>query len=58
MAFAALANDMRDEIAIQSTDAPHPQGRILVVDDEPNICRLLSRYLARIGYEIERRRYS
>jgi response regulator RpfG family c-di-GMP phosphodiesterase len=27
--------------------------RILVVDDEPNICRLLQRYLGRIGYEVE-----
>ncbi|MEX2584584.1 MAG: HD domain-containing phosphohydrolase [Gemmatimonadota bacterium] len=41
------------EPAILNATAPHPMGRILVVDDEPNICRLLSRYLARIGYEIE-----
>ena len=27
-------------------------GQILVVDDEPNICRLLQRYLGRIGYEV------
>jgi response regulator RpfG family c-di-GMP phosphodiesterase len=26
---------------------------ILVVDDEPNICRLLERYLRRIGYEVQ-----
>lgn len=32
---------------------PHPVGRILVVDDEPNICRLLSRYLTKIGYQVE-----
>jgi len=29
-----------------------PAGRVLVVDDEPNICRLLSRYLGRQGYEV------
>jgi putative two-component system response regulator len=28
-------------------------GRILAVDDEPNICRLLDRYLTRLGYEVE-----
>jgi response regulator RpfG family c-di-GMP phosphodiesterase len=28
-------------------------GRILVVDDEPNICRLLQRYLGRLGYSVE-----
>jgi putative two-component system response regulator len=33
-------------------DTP-PVHRILVVDDEPNICRLLSRYLGRLGYEVE-----
>jgi len=27
--------------------------RILVVDDEPNICRLLQRYLGRLGFEVE-----
>ena len=53
MALAALAHDIREESATAGMAAPHPQGRILVVDDEPNICRLLSRYLARIGYEIE-----
>lgn len=36
-----------------ATPAPHPTGRILVVDDEPNICRLLSRYLTRLGYAVE-----
>jgi putative two-component system response regulator len=28
-------------------------GRILVVDDEVNICRLLERYLARFGHEVQ-----
>lgn len=28
-------------------------GRILAVDDEPNICRLLKRYLSRLGYEVD-----
>jgi putative two-component system response regulator len=36
--------------------AGHPDpvgGRILCVDDEPNICRLLDRYLTRLGYEVQ-----
>lgn len=33
--------------------APVTADRILVVDDEPNICRLLQRYLGRLGYEVE-----
>lgn len=32
---------------------PQTASRILVVDDEPNICRLLHRYLSRLGYEVE-----
>lgn len=32
--------------------APETADRILVVDDEPNICRLLQRYLGRLGYEV------
>ena len=32
---------------------PVTADRILVVDDEPNICRLLQRYLGRLGYEVE-----
>ena len=32
---------------------PTKADRILVVDDEPNICRLLQRYLSRLGYEVE-----
>jgi response regulator RpfG family c-di-GMP phosphodiesterase len=31
---------------------PTAEGRILVIDDEPNICRLLQRYLGRLGYEV------
>src|SRR5687768_8858925 len=55
MANAALAYDARDEMTTTTKNvvAPHPMGRILVVDDEPNICRLLNRYLTRLGYEIE-----
>jgi len=42
-------------------DTPHPvhaplnltEGRILVVDDETNICRLLDRFLTRLGYTIQ-----
>jgi response regulator RpfG family c-di-GMP phosphodiesterase len=29
-----------------------PKGRILVVDDETNICRLLERFLGRLGHEV------
>lgn len=32
---------------------PPETGRILIVDDEPNICRLLARYFSRLGYEVE-----
>jgi response regulator RpfG family c-di-GMP phosphodiesterase len=32
---------------------PTAEGRILVIDDEPNICRLLQRYLGRLGYEVQ-----
>jgi response regulator RpfG family c-di-GMP phosphodiesterase len=53
MANAAMVQEMAQEPALVVSVSPHPMGRILVVDDEPNICRLLSRYLARIGYEIE-----
>jgi putative two-component system response regulator len=52
MSNAALAHDRMDE-QLTGVVQPHPMGRILVVDDEPNICRLLSRFLARLGYEIE-----
>lgn len=30
-----------------------PGGTILVVDDEPNICRLLERYLGRLGHTVQ-----
>ncbi|HET8656218.1 MAG TPA: HD domain-containing phosphohydrolase [Longimicrobiaceae bacterium] len=36
-----------------NSPAAAPVDRILVVDDEPNICRLLQRYLGRLGYEVE-----
>jgi response regulator RpfG family c-di-GMP phosphodiesterase len=48
----ALAHDIGDSTPSRQV-SPHPMGRILVVDDEPNICRLLSRFLARLGYHIE-----
>jgi response regulator RpfG family c-di-GMP phosphodiesterase len=32
---------------------PTTEGRILVIDDEPNICRLLQRYLSRLGYDVQ-----
>jgi putative two-component system response regulator len=32
--------------------AAETRGRVLVVDDEPNICRLLQRFLGRIGYTV------
>lgn len=36
---------------IKVPGSTHPD-RILVVDDEPNICRLLQRYLGRLGYDV------
>jgi putative two-component system response regulator len=53
MLNVAVAHDIREDVDMSDAIAPHPMGRVLVVDDEPNICRLLSRYLARVGYEIE-----
>lgn len=42
-------------MTIVSAEAPDSGAtdRILVVDDEPNICKLLQRYLGRIGYDVE-----
>ena len=42
--------------AMTAASRPRQQGRprsILVVDDDPRVCRLLSRYLAREGFEVE-----
>ncbi len=42
--------------AVTEPPRPYPVDRarlILVVDDDPRICRLLSRYLTREGYEVE-----
>lgn len=41
---------MRTDPSAQQPVAP---GHILVVDDEPNICRLLQRYLGRLGYQVD-----
>ena len=45
---------MLEAMTIASMKAPGSAtgDRILVVDDEPNICRLLQRYLGRIGYDV------
>lgn len=53
MANAATAR-MLEPMTITSTKGPGSStpDRILVVDDEPNICRLLQRYLGRIGYDV------
>ena len=40
-------------VSILESSAPLTADRILVVDDEPNICRLLQRYLGRLGYEVQ-----
>lgn len=42
-----------DSVEEPATQSPRTDGRILVVDDEPNICRLLQRYLGRLGYQVE-----
>lgn len=36
-----------------SSNAGVVAGRVLVVDDEPNICRLLDRFLQRLGHEVQ-----
>ncbi len=53
MADAALVHGLMGEPQRLGAPEVHPVGRILIVDDEPNICRLLSRYLTRLGYEVE-----
>jgi putative two-component system response regulator len=53
MSIPALARSTV-EVTVPALDPPTPRSdRILVVDDEPNICRLLSRYLARLGYHAD-----
>lgn len=52
MANAALVQEL--DTTSESGLALEPAaGRILVVDDEPNICRLLQRYLGRLGHQVE-----
>jgi response regulator RpfG family c-di-GMP phosphodiesterase len=54
MSNAALARDGYSMMSAHAPIAvPQTASRILVVDDEPNICRLLQRYLGRLGYEVE-----
>lgn len=52
---ASLAQVQQWEELNERMDASLPQetGRILIVDDEPNICRLLARYFARLGHKVE-----
>ena len=35
------------------TDGVHTTWRILVVDDEPDVCRSIARYLGREGFEVD-----
>jgi putative two-component system response regulator len=54
MSNTALARKPTETIvSIPESILPVAADRILVVDDEPNICRLLQRYLGRLGYEVE-----
>jgi putative two-component system response regulator len=55
MSNVALAHEPLAPVAVDTPMAlaPESAGRILVVDDEPNIRRLLNRYLARLGYEVQ-----
>jgi putative two-component system response regulator len=52
MANAALVQDSLLAV-VSGSPASDAAGRILVVDDEPNICRLLQRYLGRLGHEVQ-----
>ncbi len=49
--IAATSEPRRD--AVLSGEAGPTAGKILVVDDEANICRLLERYLGRLGYDVQ-----
>jgi response regulator RpfG family c-di-GMP phosphodiesterase len=54
MSNQALARSSLDPVLVDvDPSLPDRSDRILVVDDEPNIRRLLSRYLARLGYEVD-----
>jgi two-component system, cell cycle sensor histidine kinase and response regulator CckA len=33
-----------------------PEGRLLLIDDEPSLIKLMSEYLTRLGYTVEARR--
>ena len=54
MSNVALAREPRNRMShVQDPPTTKTADRILVVDDEPNICRLLQRYLGRLGYSVE-----
>ncbi len=53
MSNAAPALEPQDMQSSLEPELPEAAARILIVDDEPNICRLLQRYLTRLGYRVE-----
>ena len=54
MSNTALAREPAETIVSSpESTVPVTADRILVIDDEPNICRLLQRYLSRLGYEVQ-----
>jgi putative two-component system response regulator len=52
MSNAVLVQEATNFTTSDEPGADAATGRILVVDDEPNICRLLNRYLGRLGHEV------
>jgi DNA-binding NtrC family response regulator len=41
-----------DDLGASCNDDSHPRGRVLLVDDEPELRRLLRRTLVRAGFEV------
>jgi putative two-component system response regulator len=54
MPNTALARELHEMLPSDPDQLePDTPDHILVVDDEPNICRLLQRYLNRLGYQVQ-----
>ena len=50
--YDALQDQDLDLIARKATQMPGSQTKLLVVDDEPELCDLLAEYFGRQGFEV------